>query len=447
MDSFDLDLESLDLKTIDLGEPKKPSNNSNSMSFGLSNGFGHGNSNSYDGGKSPNLTASTSNNDLMPLDDLGDDLGLSMIANKDKLKPEDNSTSTSSFSAKSSFNTSTSNNSNADDILKDIGIDLNDDDILGNSSFDNITNIDLDRDSNANNDRMSGPSFPNFGSDSNSNNNGNKNTESGSGNSTGSPFTNSSSYNFNANDKGFSFEDLNKAKFDLLCKFERLRKKGVRIPQTYSMSSDYDEMKYEYDKLVHQRKMDNSVKMQRRMLMSFVTGVEFLNNKFDPFDLQLDDWSENVHENIDEYDDIFEDLYEKYKDSADMAPELRLLFALSGSAFMYHLQHTMFKNNLPDGLSKEVFRQNPDLARQFQQATMNTMGQQNPGFAGFMGNFMPGMGGGHDEVPKFNPTAQPPFNNPSAPPRDMPSGGGAPDIDSLIKNIEDESKEINIGSL
>ena len=206
-------------------------------------------------------------------------------------------------------------------------------------------------------------------------------------------------------------------------------------------------MKYEYDRLVHQRKMDNSVKMQRQMLISFVTGVEFLNNKFDPFDLKLNDWSEQVHENISDYDDIFEELYEKYKDSADMAPELRLVFTLGGSAFMYHLTNTMFKTSLPN--ANDIFRQNPDLAKQFAQATMNTMGQQNPGFSGFMGNFMPGNGGGNreDDVPKFNPMSQPPFNSPSAPPRNMPNLGGdsdPPDLDSLIKNIENDTKEINI---
>ena len=51
MDTFDLDLESLDLKTIDLGEPKNQS--SSSMSFDLSSGSGSGR---FSGAKSPNLT-------------------------------------------------------------------------------------------------------------------------------------------------------------------------------------------------------------------------------------------------------------------------------------------------------------------------------------------------------------------------------------------------------
>ena len=36
------------------------------------------------------------------------------------------------------------------------------------------------------------------------------------------------------------------------------------------------------------------------MLMACITGIEFLNNKFDPFDIKLDGWSEQIHENIDD---------------------------------------------------------------------------------------------------------------------------------------------------
>ena len=52
--------------------------------------------------------------------------------------------------------------------------------------------------------------------------------------------------------------------------------------------------------------------------ISIVTGYksnklrEFLNNKFDPFDIKLDGWSEAVNENVDDYDDVFGELHEKY---------------------------------------------------------------------------------------------------------------------------------------
>ena len=38
-----------------------------------------------------------------------------------------------------------------------------------------------------------------------------------------------------------------------------------------------------YIKLKKQREIDNSIKFFRSMLMACVTGIEFLNNRFDPF--------------------------------------------------------------------------------------------------------------------------------------------------------------------
>ena len=118
------------------------------------------------------------------------------------------------------------------------------------------------------------------------------------------------------------------------------------------------------------------------MLMACINGIEFLNNRFDPFDIKLDGWSEQVNENMTDYDDVFGELYEKYKSKASMAPELKLLFQLGGSAMMVHMTNTMFKSAMP-GMD-DILRQNPDLMRQFQTAAVNTMGQSNPGFSGFM---------------------------------------------------------------
>ena len=36
-------------------------------------------------------------------------------------------------------------------------------------------------------------------------------------------------------------------------------------------------------------------------MMAFASGVEFMNSKFDPFDIKLDGWSESLHENLNDY--------------------------------------------------------------------------------------------------------------------------------------------------
>ena len=36
------------------------------------------------------------------------------------------------------------------------------------------------------------------------------------------------------------------------------------------------------------------VKFQGKILTALITGIEFLNNRFDPFDIKLDGWSEQI---------------------------------------------------------------------------------------------------------------------------------------------------------
>ena len=131
------------------------------------------------------------------------------------------------------------------------------------------------------------------------------------GSSGGGGYINTGGVSSNA---GLSFEEIQTKKFDLLCKFERLRDKGVRLPKTFSMSSSLDEMELEYKRLVEHRQLDNSVKMQRRMLISFASMLEFLNGKFNnPFDLHIDGWSEKLSEEVEDFSDCMEELYFKYK--------------------------------------------------------------------------------------------------------------------------------------
>jgi len=183
-------------------------------------------------------------------------------------------------------------------------------------------------------------------------------------------------------------EELLKEKFTVLRKLEALEKKGVKLTKKYGMDSSLSEMQGEYEMIIADKERSNSCKFQGRMLMAAVTGLEFLNNKFDPFDVKLDGWAEQLNENMEDYDDIFSELHEKYKSKAKMAPELKLLFQLGGSAIMVHMTNTMFKSSLP-GMD-DIMRQNPELMKQFTQAAVNSMGETNPGFSGFMNNVMGG---------------------------------------------------------
>ena len=277
-----------------------------------------------------------------------------------------------------------------------------------------------------------------------------------------------------------SKEEQLKEKFKYLQKLEDLEKKGVKLTKKYDMESNILEMKGEYETIVSEKEKKNSVKFQGKMLMACITGIEFLNNKFDPFDVKLDGWSEQINENIDDYDEIFTELHEKYKSKASMAPELKLLFQLGGSALMVHMANSMFKSAMP-GMD-DIMRQNPELMQQFTQAAVNTMGQTSPGLGGLMGSMMGGQGQQSQMPPQqrqqeFNPMSNGPPPAPlatqgpnSAPPpvrpgyvplsnrpdinasRDIPRAEkskrpemkGPSDISNLLSGLKVKKTEVNI---
>eukprot|EP00960_Hanusia_phi_P077161 768657-Hanusia_phi.AAC.13 len=160
-------------------------------------------------------------------------------------------------------------------------------------------------------------------------------------------------------------------KREILYQFDRMKSKGHNVPFDFNMTSDLNEMRLAFDRIKHERDIDGSVRFQRRMLMSFVTALEYLNDRYDPFAVELNGWSESVYDTLDDYDDIFEELHDKYKDTGSgAAPEVRLMLSLGGSAFMFNLTKKMFNTSkIPD--VEDILKSNPELMKQFKQASAN----------------------------------------------------------------------------
>ena len=434
MESLNLDLDINDLKTVEFDmNTSFPSSDNNDINIEKDN-------NTIDLGlfgaskKEPNLMTSDKNSDI----------GLDLLVNKNKLSKDENSKPSKTFDLPNSYTIpeskisveefQSSNTNNIDDnninileesILKNDN--ENDNDLLSEVNL-NDNPIDLNNNSTSDIPELNNNTF------------GNQETKSQN--------INTPVPEIKVPPRELSFEEIQEEKFKLLNLLDRLEKKGIKGHKKFSMSSNYEEMKQEFDRLTSQREMDQSVKFQRKMLIAFVTAIEFLNTKFDPFDVKLEGWSENVHEGINEYDDIFEELHEKYKSKAKMAPELRLLLSLGGSAFMFHLTNTMFKSSLPG--MEDVMRQNPDLMKQFASAAANTMsntarsapepsggmggggGFNLGGLGNLMGDILGGGGGGGDIG------------------GGRPDMKGPPDVGDLLSqlsnnNLGGDSKNINLG--
>ena len=222
-------------------------------------------------------------------------------------------------------------------------------------------------------------------------------------------------------------DEERKQKSDLINKLNRLETKGYTISKRFTMDNSLDEIKAEFDRLMDSKNLENSIKFQRQMMMGMVTGLEMMNNKFNPFDWQLDGWSESVHENVEDFDEVFEELFDKYKGKGNMPPEARLLFMLVGSGFMFHMSNNFFKSKMGNTTMDDILRNNPALAKQMAAAAAQAAG---PGFGNFMGAAM-----GVPQGPPPNSAANmmpqmasaPPtgafFHSPSANPPPMSSSG------------------------
>lgn len=158
-----------------------------------------------------------------------------------------------------------------------------------------------------------------------------------------------------------SEQEVQKEKRTLLFKLKRYEKKGYKLSHTYSMHSTLEDLRSEYESIRREANLEQGLQVSKNMLISTCSLLEYMNNRFDPMDIVLDGWSEEVHEDVEEgkYDEVLEELYYKYYDKVSIGPELKLLTMLGGSAVKFHMTQTLLKTMVPD--AETLLKQNPNL--------------------------------------------------------------------------------------
>jgi hypothetical protein len=173
-------------------------------------------------------------------------------------------------------------------------------------------------------------------------------------------------------------EKLRKKKL-MIKRLEEWRAKGyVSNGSMFNNDTPYEEIEDEYETALEDKKKSESKKLYGWWFMTFVNTVEYANAAFNPFDINLDGWGEQVNDDIDSYDEIFGELYEKYK-GGKLSPEIALLMRLGFSAAVVNFTNKALSTATPG--FNDVIRQSPDLMKMFTNATVNSMAQQSPGFA------------------------------------------------------------------
>jgi hypothetical protein len=196
----------------------------------------------------------------------------------------------------------------------------------------------------------------------------------------------------------------------MLKKMEEWYAKGqLHNSSNFSMDSPYDEIEDEYETVMEDKRRKDSIKLQGWWFMTFINSIEYGNAAFNPFDLNLDGWGEQVSEDIDSYEEIFSELYDKYK-GGKMAPELSLLLRVGFSAAVLNFSNKALSSAAP--AFNDVIKQSPELMKMFTNATVSSMSQQSPSFE-FASNLMQD----HNNKPRGPPPPAPVNTQEQAPPQ------------------------------
>jgi len=148
-------------------------------------------------------------------------------------------------------------------------------------------------------------------------------------------------------------------KEEILIELEKLEEKGIKSEKRFTIQSDLYEMERCYLRLKRRRDQDIAVKLMRKVLLTFVTGTEYMTEKFLSETIHLDGWSESVLMNIVDYDEVFEELYDKYSSKFAVSPEIKLLIMLVGSAFTFHMTKMLTGGFVKQTMPTPTFNSQP----------------------------------------------------------------------------------------
>lgn len=134
-------------------------------------------------------------------------------------------------------------------------------------------------------------------------------------------------------------------KADILFRLEVLRRQGIE-PRRFSARDDIREMRAELTRIKTHLELDRSLKFSRKALVGLAAALEFMNEKVDVLDLELDGFSDQMHQSVytqKDYDSILEELYFKYRNKIQTPPEIRLLLTFGGAALTFHMSNVLTK--------------------------------------------------------------------------------------------------------
>jgi hypothetical protein len=172
-------------------------------------------------------------------------------------------------------------------------------------------------------------------------------------------------------------EAIQKEKYEILRKFERMAKMGVPMRKRFTIDSPLEEMKMELEFIKREKSMDATIKQFSEWFVTGMSAMEWGSKNvamLRAFGLQLDGLSEAAQMNVVDLEDDFEELYDLYGENMKMHPMVRIPLRTCMMIYMVHLTNQMARK-APIPNIDEIMRQNPDIARQLAAASMQAQTQ------------------------------------------------------------------------
>ena len=140
---------------------------------------------------------------------------------------------------------------------------------------------------------------------------------------------------FSRRTNAMSEDDIRREKSFLLHEFENKNKDNMYSPKSFNMEDSLEDIKNELEFITARREMENSSIMWKRGMLLFVDSVVSVNNTwYNPFDVDLTDWSKEMHWSVfreGKFDEVIEELVRKWRGKLSMSPEMNLIMMMGSS--------------------------------------------------------------------------------------------------------------------
>ncbi len=130
-------------------------------------------------------------------------------------------------------------------------------------------------------------------------------------------------------------EDM-RERMELVTRIRELNNNGFKSTVEYTLDDDLDDIRYECYRLQRDSNAKKSVRMMNKLLISTTTLIELGNQKFNPFNMNLDGFSKSIMMTASDFDDIFDQIHHKYSAKSRVPPEIQLIFAFTSAAIFHH---------------------------------------------------------------------------------------------------------------